>query len=74
MNALKPFKKPFQAAQRSEKIKISKLIAILMQLSETQGAGRVNTQFYMTGEPSSISKHISKLIKIIFAVHDDYEL
>ena len=44
MKAFKTFIKPFEAPQRSEKIKI-KFIFILIQLSEMHRAGRVNTEF-----------------------------
>ena len=42
MKALKAFIKPFEAPQRSVTIKMLKLIFILIQLSETEWAGRVN--------------------------------
>ena len=53
MNAFKAFVKPFQAPQKSVKIKL-KLNFILLQFSEMHGAGRVNvrlrTQVSVTSE------------------------
>ena len=67
MKALKAFLKPFEAPQRSVKIKIY-LIFISIQLSEMNGMGRVKqTEDYYTIIRTRTSGVIS-IVSVIFLI------